>query len=434
MSADDNLTTPLAEVLPLLPDLPELESLRSALLAAAKGNPFRVPPAAEWYVTIEDRVLDIQAIEDALSESETELHQQVSALYTGYRRIFADKIAGNAEDAVSNIVRLGDAEFDLHRYDRARRFFETALALSVPLREPEPRIQALRRIGRVAHRAGDLPDALMYYERSARLAIDSGVAGEAVIALTGAGNVLTAKGSWELAEARYREAFGQLGGESGERSLQTAQLWHNLAVVRRVQGDFAAAESLLDRARDLLDVANHPESVAFNYHSRAEIRSRQGRFEEARQLCRKALAHPVSPHLRAIFGSDLAAYYVAEGQIEAARQAAREAEEHAIASRSPYALGSVYQELGNVHRADRDEEAWIFFERALDIARRYGFRKLEADILLDYALQRDMMDEHEEAHAYRERAAELFREMGAAADEERAIQALAAASTERRSP
>ena len=426
MSDPGNPSSPLTEILPLLPDLRELENLRQALLSTSRGDgPNRGDPVRE-YATIEDRGVDAEAVEEALRQSEEELRQQIKTLYGSYRELLHAKLAANNGAVVRSLLELGDAEYSQNRHGSARRFFEIGLAVSQQLGDPGLRVQALRRIGRVAHRSGELPDALLYYERSAKLAIDMGETREAVIASTGAGNVLCDQGSWSLAEERYRAALQIVHNADEALALEAAQIWHNLALVNKVQGRFAEAEACLERARELLVADEQPQSVAFAYHSLADIRSRQGRFAEARELCRKALALPNNSHLRAIFASDLAAYLLADGRNDEAREVAREAEEYAIAARSPYALGAVYQELGNVHRADGDEEAWIFYERALEITRRHEFRKLEAEILLDYALQRDGMDEHEEARAYRERAVELFREMGAAAAAAHAEQALAA--------
>ena len=92
---------------------------------------------------------------------------------------------------------------------------------------------------------------------------------------------------------------------------------------------------------------------------------------------------------------------------------ARVAEEHAIASRSPYTLGYMYRNLGNLARARGDEDGFTFFEKALQIAREKGYPSLEAETLVDYAELRRNAGGGEEAEAYLERARELFIQLGA---------------------
>jgi hypothetical protein len=70
-------------------------------------------------------------------------------------------------------------------------------------------------------------------------------------------------------------------------------------------------------------------------------------------------------------------------------------------------------------------DGFIFFEKALEIARAKGYPSLEAETLLDYALLRAQNDGAEEAVAYLERSVELLRGIGAGAELDRAEAALA---------
>jgi len=107
-----------------------------------------------------------------------------------------------------------------------------------------------------------------------------------------------------------------------------------------------------------------------------------------------------------------------------AEQWGREAEEHAIAARSPYHLARMYQGRGNIARARRDEGGFTFFEKALQIARDKGYRLLEGETLLEYALLRSQSGETEEAQAYLECARDIFVELGTVHEQVRAEQAL----------
>jgi hypothetical protein len=84
----------------------------------------------------------------------------------------------------------------------------------------------------------------------------------------------------------------------------------------------------------------------------------------------------------------------------------------------------MYQGRGNIARALNNDSGFIFFEKALEIAREKDYRLLEGDILLDYALLRQQTAGVEEAQAYLERAREIFVELGAAHELGRAETAL----------
>ncbi|MDQ3605507.1 MAG: tetratricopeptide repeat protein, partial [Gemmatimonadota bacterium] len=116
--------------------------------------------------------------------------------------------------------------------------------------------------------------------------------------------------------------------------------------------------------------------------------------------------------------------HLKEGHLLQAERYGREAEEHAIAARSPYYLAEMYRGLGNIARAKGDHDGFTFFEKALEIAREKDYRLLEAKTLTEYAILRSEMREWEEAISYLERAREIFSELGAVYEQARAARCL----------
>ena len=157
---------------------------------------------------------------------------------------------------------------------------------------------------------------------------------------------------------------------------------------------------------------------------RGQVRKDQGRLAEARASYQAGLNLRIPSSLKSILAADLANAWLMDGYMTEAEEEARVAEEHAIATRSPYTLGYMYRQLGNLARARDDEDGFTFYEKALQIAREKGYPSLEAETLADYAELRGRNGGAEEAVAYLERARGLFMELGSVQDLARAEQTL----------
>lgn len=417
----------LEELFALLPDLDELELLRLSLVGAAVPDPVRAWDSSSAYATIDKRIVTPDRVERALEEAEEAHRRTIHAMYEALRPVLRAFWAGDGAEASRQAVALGERLEGDGRVAPARRCYAVALTLSLPLAEKGPQVLALRRIGRACLTLGELQEALSYYQRSAELARDAGDRHAHVIAATGVGNVRIWQGRWSDAEAAYREALALVEGAPDPAALvlERAQLYNNLASITTRLQRLDEAEAWFRRALALWDGAvRSPLDLAVCYHNLAYLRDVQGRREEARRLYQGALELPIPLGLRSGIAIDLAESYLGDGHVTQAEQWARTAEEHAIASRSPYHLGRMYQGRGNIARSRGGEDGITFYEKALEIAREKGYAILEAETLVDYAQMRLQSGGHEEAQAYLERAREVFLELGTLRELARAEQAL----------
>jgi tetratricopeptide (TPR) repeat protein len=406
----------------LLPDLEEVEELRLSFVGASVLDPETQWDSSRAYATIDKRVVSPERIEEVISDAEAAVHQHVARLFSGVRPLLRTLWDGNESEAACHLIELGERQEQSGRYRKARQCFQTALAVSLPLADKSAQILALRRIGRVALALGDLQEALNHYQRSGDLARDAQDLRGQVIAQTGRGNVLAVQGRWDEAEECYRGALHR-AAESDEAEayrIERAQLYNNLGMVSTRQGRAEQAESWFQKALAIWSEASSSADLAICLHNQALLRERQGGREEARRILDQALDLPIPLALRATIEIDLAESYLADGKISQAVRLGREAEEHAIAARSPYYLAHMYRGLGNIARADGGEDGFIFFEKALQIAREKDYRLVEGETLIDYARLRAQMGEGDEAQAYLETAREIFRELGALHEQARA--------------
>lgn len=405
----------LEEFFRLLPPLEELEDLQLSAIGAAVPDPAKEWEGSRSYATIDKRVLSQEALERAIAEAETAFRNRMEGAFAVFRPMVQAFWSGEDGVAAGYLVRLGEQQEELGRYRAARQCFEAALSLSLPLADKKPQVLALRRIGRVAVSLGNVAEALQYYQRSADLAEASGDEKGEIIALTGSGNVLALQGRWAEAETTYRNALNRIESAAcrEEFELQRAQLYNNLALTTTRQGHLTEAASWFSSALEIWGVVSSPYDLAVCYHSNGLFYGVQGEGESARTMFQRALDLPIPSGARAGIAIDLAESFLRDGHIALAEEWGREAEEHAIAARSPYFLGRMYHGLGNIARGRMDANGITFFEKALEIARANELPLLEGETLTDYAILRNQIGGPEEALSYLERAREIFGQLGA---------------------
>ena len=414
------------QLLELIPAVDELEVLRLRLIRAAVPDPGREWDSSSAYATLDKRILTSEDVEHALAEAERALREYVEFLHGGLRPVFQQYFAGEHEEAARGLVALGEQHEGAGRARSALQCYLAALRLALPLPEKRVQVLALRRLGRVTLSLGEFQDATAYYERSVELARDSGDRHGEVVARTGLGNVQLYQGRWVEAEKEYLaglELVEAAGGE--EMQLERGQLYNNLGNVTTRLNRLDEAEGWLSRGLELWRTVESPYDHGVAYLNLGHLRTSQGRAEESRQAYETGLALAVPSVLKALIAADLAEQWLLEGYLAEAEELGRVAEEHAIASGSPYSIGYMYRSRGNLARARGDEDGFTFYEKALQIAQEKGYRSLEADTLADYAQLRRRAGGSEEAEAYLERAREIYLQTGAVQSLSRVERALA---------
>lgn len=412
------------ELLGLLPGLEELEVLRLRLIGTAVPDPKRAWDSSSAYATVDKRIISPEDVERSVEEAEAAMHEYVASLHNGLRPLFRSFFSGDLNEAARHMVALGEHHEEGGRARSARECYRSALRLSMPLPDKGAQVLALRRIARVSLALGEFREAAAHYDRSAELARHSGDLHAEVVATTGAGNVSLWQGRWPDAESCYLEAL-RLAGETGSLELEKGQIFNNLGNVATRLQRLEEAERWFERGFATWEAVHSPHDLAVCLHNQAHLRVVQGRRVEARESYERALQLPIPSTLRAVIASDIAEVLVDEGHLTLAEDWARVAEEHAIAAGSPYALGRMYYARGNLARVRGDVDGFTFFEKALEIARDKGYPYLEAETLAQYADLRLKTGGVEEAQAYLESARDIFCDLGAVRDHNRAKEALA---------
>ena len=228
---------------------------------------------------------------------------------------------------------------------------------------------------------GRYKEAEPFYLRAKNRAETKGPRSELAKSLTGLGIVCAETSRYSDAETFYQQAI-QIN-ESIARALESenpalATDLNNLAELYRIQGRYAEAEPLYERARGIWQRAANSESVALTLNNQAYQYIDQRRYEEAERLFQASIKQfegtpKARPEYVASSYKGLATllaiqkkYAEAEPLFEKAITLLEKAPNDAITWRGPVLFVSCLVDLGNVQLAQgHNAEAKLSYQRAL---------------------------------------------------------------------
>lgn len=404
------------EVLSLLPAVREFDGVRRLIRELAAPDPGIRWARTSSFSTVDSRIISPDDLRTAIQRAEEAALEQLRQLFAGAGVLVESLLKHDPLNLAVELVRQGELLESGGNRGAAAEFYESALAVSSPLTDKNPQILALCGLGRIMLVNGGLIEARTFYERGAELAQDSDDLRGEVVAATGLGNVLLMQARWPEAESCYQQALSKI--ESADQTeafqLQIGQLSNNLGMVATRQLRLDDADRWFTKALGIWDTVDSPVDLAICLHNLGILRNRQANPTEARETFQRALALDSSATVRVALMVDLALSLAEDSKIEEAEAWARLAEQQAVEANSPYYLGHAYCALGMISRARGDDDGFVFFEKALQIAREKELPYLEGRALREYALHRAAMGGQEEAEAYLGRAEEIFSSGGTA--------------------
>jgi len=397
------------EVKATLPDLEELRPVFDHLLARSEPDRARAWSGAAALGTVGARLVEGDSVERhavALAQEEARALATVFERAARALSALADDDRAAAADALLSIAELEELR---DRPAKAEAYAAAAFHTARGDKDQRPATLALRRWARASRSQGKLGDALARYARAHEAALalrDPRGAAEAAI---GAGNVLEEQGRWDEAAAWYHRALSVV-----EAVPEAPERWHallNLAIVARSSGDLATGEARLHEAT--LAAASDPAAPQAIGNAWGQLAMAHGSFREAEARFRSALDGASGARARVTIRLNLAECLLALGRSLEATEHAREAEREAIRAHLLPKLPEVYRLLGRIAGAEGNADAFVFFERALEIVRERGLPALEEAVTLQaYAECERLRGEAETARDLLDRAAERFEALG----------------------
>lgn len=397
--------------LALVPDGEEFVALSDALIGSSRLDRDKVWARSGAYATLGKRVVDADRLAEAIPALVARAQERLQTMFGLILEAVRHQQAGSAAEAARTLIRAGELEEGERRLEKAEKIYQLALDISRDLKEKEPHVLALRRLGRVTRAGGRLEEAWGWYEQSLHLAVDQlDAAGEAV-ACQGLGNLCDDRGTREDARAWYER------GLEAALTLDDPSLdwpfYANLAVLALLEGDLAESERFLERARERTHATGADDALLFWRNNRGLLLMETGDHAGAEAVFREALSGGADPHWEMTVRVNLGNALIPQGRLFEAEEEARRAEEIAILHRFIPDLVDVYVLLGDVARSRCDEEGFVFYEQALSVCHERALpRKTEAAILHGYGLLHAACGRPAEARAYLEAARDTYQALG----------------------
>jgi tetratricopeptide (TPR) repeat protein len=402
----------LDQVRDALPDFDELRPLYQHLLMRSEPDPQRKWAGSGRLGTAGSRTSSTDQLQAASERILTEQAAHQRLVYGALIRSLDALARGDLERASGEMLEAAALEEERDRFERAEGYAAAAYRLARDANDPRPMAIALRRWARAARTKGDLSNALDRYTRgfdAARALSDIRGAAEAAV---GAGNVLEDQGRWSEAAEWYQTALRELatvGDVVPER-------WHALLclhIVARSRGDIEESVGYFDAAEREANTLEPDMSRPFLQNARGQLAMAAGAFVEAEDHFRRALKTAPGPKARITIGVNLAEALLAQGRSLEAAQAARESELEAVRAGFTPKLPEVYRMLGRIAATEGDPDAFVFFERALEIIHERGLPALEkAQTLQAYAASESLVGDATVARQLLGGAKEVFDTLG----------------------
>jgi tetratricopeptide (TPR) repeat protein len=409
--------------LALVPDYEDFLPLSDALIGASRVDSDKLWARSGAYATVGKRVVDPARVEELVRVRLDRSQQRLRELFDVVLGAIREQQNGNPATAAEMLIQAGEMEETARRLDKADRIYRMALGISQDLREKEPHVVALRRLGRTARTAGRLEEAWNWYEQSFQLAADALDAEGQVIACQGLGNVCHDRGERDRARTWWEQGL-QLAEGRGQPAVEWP-LYINLSALFMLEGDLAESERLLDRARERMEQSGAPDARLYWLNNRGLLLMEHGDSAAAEAIFRDAL-EGAEGHWELTMRVNLGEALRGQARLLEAEDEARRAEEIAIIHRLVPDLIDVYNLLGAIARERCDEEGFVFYEQALRVCHERALpRKTEAAILHGYGQLHCACDRPEEGRGYLEAARDVYRALGFAPELARVEESLA---------
>jgi tetratricopeptide (TPR) repeat protein len=396
----------------LLPALDELRPVLDELVGTSVPDVDRTWSGSGVLGTAGTRLVDGAALE---AELERLVAEEAAHLRETYR-IAAEAVsaleAGAPADAARAFLRAFALEEGRDRPDRAEAWADAAVRVAETSRDDVLRSLALRRRGRARRAMARYAEGERDYLRSFEIATSIDDRAGAAEAAIGAGNLVEDEARWDEAERWYRTALDGLDGSVDPRPEQ----WHanlNLHVVQRARGELEESLAALDEAARLAGLLDDPSAAMFVENARGQWHTARGDFGTAERHLRAALGVAVGTRARVTIRLNLAEALLQGGRALDAAEEARRAEREAIAGRTVGELPEVYRILGRVAAGEGNQDAFVFFERALELIEARDLPRIQrARTLEAYGEVERSVGDQERAEALLQEAELLYERLG----------------------
>ena len=400
------------EIRAVLPDLEELRPLMDHVLMHSEADPAREWTGSGELASAGDRIASASTLRHTVDAVAAAEHVHLAELFRRVAEAVFRLEEGDHAAAAEALLHAAALEEVRDRPGTAAAYADKALEIARNDGRSELVARSLRRRARGRWNEGDYGSAEQDYAAAYDMARDVGDPRGAAEAAVGAGNVLEEQGAWDRAEGWYRAALQVLEPVD----MPSPERWHallNLHVTLRSRG--AVEESLAplgeaeDEAARLEDASARP----FLENARGQLCMATGEMSDALAHFGEALSTATGARAVVTIRLNLAEALLAAERVVDAGEQARRAEQEVLIAGLPRKLPEVYRLLGRIMARAGNPDAFVLFERALDIIRERRLSSLERALTLQaYAAAERLVGSDETADELTARADELYADLG----------------------
>jgi tetratricopeptide (TPR) repeat protein len=416
----------VGQALRLLPDIDLAPPLQAALIASARTDADTWSGAAA-YATLGTRDVSAGDVRETMARTLEIANRHLGEVWENYATAMERLDRNDGAGAVANLLHNGEMEQEIGRLAQAHGWYQVARSVAEELTDRHPEVETLLASGQLAVVLGFYENAARVFQRCLALAEAEADQLAAARAAKGLGDVAMRKGGWTGALAWYGRALKLIG--AGDRDL-TAEVHHARGELARRMGDLDAARHALTEARELSEELGDPRQIARVLATIGLVEGQGGNLPKAAASLLEALAWArrgtPDPSLEGFIRLQIARLHIEQRRFLEADEELRRVEGIAIATNQLRRLAHVYSLFGTTRGLQGDETGFVFFEQALQLASMLSqWPIVEARVRRDYAAFRQHLGAPQEARAHLQRAHEIFTQVGATADADRARAELA---------
>ena len=350
----------------LVPDRDDLKALLDAVLVASRPDSEEAWSGSGELGTVGARRVDADALSGVARQAAAGEARRMEQVYAAVAASLEATIRGDDGAASRAMLEAAAVEESAGRASAAAALAGAAVRLATRHGKPETVSLALRRQARAERALGELAASLEHYVAARSASEAAGDPPGQAEAAIGAGNVLEQQGRWTEAEGWYRSALEALEAVRPP----TPAHWHarlNMHIVLRSRGEVASSASWLEDAEAVARALDDPARHAFLANARGQLAMAQEDPDLAERSFLEGLQAAGTPRASATIRLNLAECHLSRGRTLDAAEQARAAERDAIVGNAWDKLPEVYRMLGRAAAASDNPDAFVFFERSLEL-------------------------------------------------------------------
>jgi len=396
----------------LLPDLDELRPVVEHLLGESAPDADRQWAGSGELGTAGGRLVDVESLREAGHRLAAEENAHLEWVFDQVVTATECLAAGDHSEAARAFLALAEREEGRDRAGRAAAYADSAFRAAQSSRDLALTALALRRRARARLALGDHKAAELDYVRAQDMTLAAGDARGQAEGAIGAGNVLEEQGRWDAAETWYRGALDALA----DVDPHPAEAWHaflNLHVLMRSRGQLSESLVPLVRAEEIAAGLEDDGASQFLENARGQWHMAQSNFDGAISHLQAALAASRGARATVTIRLNLAEAFMGAGRPLEAAEEARGAEREAIIARLVRKLPEVYRLLGAIAATTGNPDAFVLFERSLQMIDAGNLPALERAVTLQaYADAEARVGLEETSERLQELADQIYHELG----------------------